>query len=187
MKLRVCSQRELSRAWALFASEFDEKELLPRLAVRRAMLRGDAELLAMFDEESKIDVGFALVGCRGLYGYVWLKYLAVLPWYRERGFGIEFMRLLHKRYAARQGVVAELTAFGEDDGQTLRSLRKFFARFGYVEVESGARLGGVEDHVMVKPIKGTEELEPVIRRVLLDFYSRVTTPLSRQTPGFADK
>ena len=48
-------------------------------------------------------------------------------------------------------------------------------------------LGGVEDHVMVKPIKGTEELEPVIRRVLLDFYSRVTTPLSRQTPGFTDK
>lgn len=180
MKLRVCSQGELSHAWALFATEFDEKELLPRLAVRRALLRGDMELLAMTDEQSGIDVGFALVGCRGLYGYVWLKYLSVLPWYRERGFGIEFMRLLHRRYAGKQGVVAELTDFGEDGDQTLRALRKFFARFGYVELKSGARLGDTEDHVMVKPIKGTEELEPVIRRVLLDFYSRVTTPLSRQ-------
>lgn len=180
MKLRSCTQSELAHAWALFETEFDEKELLPRLAVRRAMLRGDMELLAMFDEESGIDAGFVLVGCRGVYGYVWLKYLSVLPWYREHGLGIEFMRLLHRRYAGKQGIVTELTDFGDDGEQTLRTLRKFFARFGYVEVESGARLGGVEDHVMVKPIKGTEALEPVIRRVLLDFYSRVTTPLSRQ-------
>ena len=180
MKLRNCTQSELGQVWALFESEFDEKELLPRLMVRRALLKGDMELLAMFDEQSRIDVGFALVGCRGLYGYVWLKYIAVLPWYRERGFGIEFMRLLNRRYAHKQGIVAELTAFGEDGGQTLRTLRKFFACFGYVEVESGARLGGTEDHVMVKPIKGTEELEPLIRRVLLDFYSRVTTPAGRR-------
>ena len=188
MKLRVCPQSELIKAWTVFSTEFDEKELLPRLMVRRALLRGDMELLAMTDEQSGLDVGVALVGCRGLYGYVWLKYLAVLPWYRERGLGVEFMRLLHRRYAGKQGIVAELTAFGEDDGgQTLRALRKFFARFGYVEVESGAVLGGVEDHVMVKPIKGTGELEPVIRRVLLDFYSRVTTPLDRQKlPSFRE-
>lgn len=180
MKLRICGQGELGRAWPLFETEFDEKELLPRLGVRRAMLRGDMELLAMVDEESRIDVAYALVGCRGLYGYVWLKYLAVLPWYRERGVGIECMRLLHKRYADRQGVVTELTAFGEDDGQTLRALRKFFARFGYVELESAAAFDGVKDHVMVKPIKGTAELEPVIGRVLRDFYSRATLPFGQK-------
>lgn len=180
MKLRSCSQGELAHAWALFATEFDEKELLPRLAVRRALLRGDMELLAMVDEESRIDMGFALVGCRGVYGYVWLKYLAVLPWYRERGLGVEFMRLLHKRYADRQGVVAELTDFGDDGDQTLRALRKFFARFGYVELACAARLGGVEDHVMVKPIRASEPPEALIRRILLDFYSRVTNSLTRQ-------
>ena len=172
-------------AWALFETEFDEKELLPRIGIRRALLRGDMELLAMFDEDSRIDVGFALVGCRGLYGYVWLKYLAVLPWYRERGFGVEFMRLLNRRYADRQGVVTELTDFGDGDESTLRALRKFFARFGYVELETGARLGGVKDHVMVKPVKGTAELEPVIDRILTDFYSRAALPLTRQgVPDF---
>ena len=184
MKLRVCTRRELSHAWALFETEFDETELLPRLTVRRALLKGDMELLAMFDEESRIDVGFALVGCRGLYGYVWLKYLAVLPWYREHGLGIEFMRLLHRRYADRQGVVTELTDFGGDES-TLRALRKFFARFGYVEIEAGARFGGVKDRVLVKPIRGTAELEPVIGRVLTDFYSRASSPLTRQgVPDF---
>lgn len=180
MKLRKCSQGELVHAWALFESEFDEKELLPRIGVRRALLRGDMELLAMFDEESRIDVAFALVGCRSLYGYVWLKYLAVLPWYRERGFGIEFMRLLHRRYADRQGMVAELTGFGEDGEQTLRTQRKFFARFGYVELKSEARFDEVKDHVLVKPIRGTAELEPIIGRILRDFYSRAALPLSRK-------
>ena len=180
MKLRTCSQGELSRAWPAFATEFDEKELLSRLAVRRALLRGDMELLALTDEQSGIDTAYALVGCRDVYGYVWLKYLTVLPWYRERGVGIEMMRQLHKRYCEKQGVVAELTDFGDDVEQTLRALRKFFARFGYIEVESGARLGGVEDHVMVKPIRAQDVPEKQIRRVMLDFYSRVTTPLGRQ-------
>ncbi len=180
MKLRTCSQAELSHAWALFATEFDQKELLPQLAVRRAMLRGDMELLAVTDEESGIDLAFALVGCRGLYGYVWLKYLAVLPWYRERGVGIETMRMLNRRYADRQGIVTELTDFGNDGDETLRALRKFFARFGYVELETEAELGGVRDHIMVKPIRGTAAIEPIARRMLLDFYSRASSPLTRQ-------
>ncbi len=180
MKLRTCSQAELSHAWALFATEFDKKELLPQLAVRRAMLRGDMELLAVTDEESGIDLAFALVGCRGLYGYVWLKYLAVLPWYRERGVGIETMRMLNRRYADRQGILTELTDFGDDGDETLRALRKFFARFGYVELETEAELGGVRDHIMVKPIRGTEAIEPIARRMLLDFYSRASSPLARQ-------
>ena len=33
---------------------------------------------------------------------------------------------------------------------------------------------------MVKPIRAQDVPEKQIRRVLLDFYSRVTTPLSRQ-------
>ena len=176
LKIRSCSQRELAQAYALFESEFDKKELLPRLSVRRAMLRGDMELLAVYDEESQIDAAFALVGCRGVYGYVWLKYLAVLPWYREHGLGIETMRLLHRRYAGKQGIVTELTDFGDDGEQTLRALRKFFARFGYVEVDSDLCLGGVEDHVLVKPIRGSAEISPIIHRVMLDFYSRVLRP-----------
>lgn len=177
LKLRVCGQAALGHAYALFASDFDQRELLPRMSVRRAMLRGELELLAIYDEESGIDLAYALAGSRGLYGYAWLKYLSVLPWYRERGVGVEAMRLINKRYADRQGIVTELTDFGDDGDQTLRQLRKFFARFGYVEVESDVDLGGVKDHIMVKPIRGTEALAPVIHRLLLDCYSRVLGPL----------
>ena len=178
LKLRKCTFRELGSLYALFESDFDKKELLPLLGVRKAVLKGDMELLAAFDEESGVDLAYALVGCRGIYGYVWLKYLTVNPWYREKGLGLETMRLLHRRYADRQGIVAEIADFSdeEDGGETLRILRKFFARFGYVEIDSDVRIGGEQAHVMVKPLRGTEALSPVIHRVLLDFYSRVLSP-----------
>ena len=177
LKLRVCGHRELEHIYSLLELDFDKKELLPKLNIHRAMLRGDLELLAVTDEETKIDAAYALVGCRGLYGYVWLKYLDVIPWYREKGLGVEAMRLLNRRYADKQGIIAELTDFsGEGEGDTLRKQMKFFRRFGYEEVESGLRLGGVEDHVMVKPIRGTAEIGPLVRRILRDFYGRVLSP-----------
>ena len=176
LTLRVCGHRELEHVWSLFDLDFDKKELLPKLGVHKAMLKGDMELLAVTDEESRIDLAYALVGCRGLYGYVWLKYLDVIPFYRDKGLGVESMRLLHRRYADRQGVVAEITDFDGGEGETLRAQRKFFARFGYEEIKSDLRLGGVEDHILVKPIRGTAELSPIIHRVMLDFYSRVYSP-----------
>ena len=177
LTLRECGHRDMEHVWSLFDLDFDKKELLPRLGVHKAMLKGDMELLAVTDEESRIDLAYLLVGCRGLYGYVWLKYLDVIPFYREKGLGLEAMRLLHRRYADRQGIVTEITDFsGEDSGETLRAQRKFFARFGYEEIESDLRLGGAEDHIMVKPIRGSAAISPVIHRVMLDFYSRVLTP-----------
>ena len=176
--LRVCGHRELERVWSLFELDFDKRELLPRLGVHKAMLKGDVELLAVTDDGSRLDLAYALVGCRSLYGYVWLKYLDVIPFYRDKGVGIEAMRLLHRRFAGSQGVVTEVTAFGEEEGkdENLRSQRKFFARFGYEEIESDLRLGGEEDHVLVKPIRGTAALSPIIHRVMLDFYARVYSP-----------
>ena len=177
--LRECGHRELEHVYSLFELDFDKKELLPRLGVHKAMLRGDMELLAVTEEESRIDAAYLLVGCRGLYGYVWLKYLDVIPFYRGRGLGVEAMRLLHRRYADRQGIVTEITDFsGDEQGETLRRQRKFFARFGYEELASDLTLGGVKDHVLVKPIRGSAAISPILHRVMLDFYSRVLSPFA---------
>ena len=99
----------------MFDLDFDKKELLPKLSLHRAISKGDVELLIVYDEESKIEVAYALTLCRGLYGYVLLKYFGVLPWYRGKGVGIQAMRMLNKRYAQRQGILAELTVFDPED------------------------------------------------------------------------
>ena len=180
LSIRKCGHKELERYYQLFEMDFDSQEILPKIAVHKALMNGSFELIAVYDEETKMDLAFALVGCKSLYGYVLLKYLSVMPWCRDQGIGIEAMRLINKRYADRQGIIAELTEYSEDDSARRRKLTKFFARFGYVEVESDYHIGGGDVKVMVKPIKGTAELEPVLHRVIPDFYSRFLSPFTME-------
>ena len=180
LSIRKCGHKELERYYQLFEMDFDSQEILPKIAVHKALMNGSFELIAVYDEETKMDLAFALVGCKSLYGYVLLKYLSVMPWCRDQGIGIEAMRLINKRYADRQGIIAELTEYSEDDPARRRKLTKFFARFGYVEVESDYHIGGGDVKVMVQPIKGTAELEPVLHRVIPDFYSRFLSPFTME-------
>ena len=106
-----------------------------------------------------------------------LKYFGIFSWYQGHGLGVEAMRLLHKRYADRQGILAELTVFDDNEGgDYMRKLKRFFARFGYEEVSCGYRLGGAEVFLTAKPIRGTAEIAPVAKRIVMDFYSRFLRP-----------
>lgn len=163
---------ELERYYSAMEIDFDEKELLGKWSIHRAMSAGDQELLIFSDADTGMDVGYALVMCRGLYGYVLLKYFGILPWFRGKGLGVEAMRLINKRYADRQGLLAELTTFEDEKGEYLRKLRKFFARFGYVKIESDYRIGGSPVELMVKPLKGPWDVAPIAHRMIRDFYSR---------------
>ena len=176
LQIRKGGHRDLERFYPMFEVDFHEKELLPKLSLHTALSKGDAELLIVYDEDSKLELGYALTLCRNVYGYVLLKYFAVLPWYRNKGLGAQAMRLVNKHYAETQGLAAELAIFNEEDKDTLRKLRKFFSRFGYEPVGCAYRLGGVPAELMVKPIKGTAEIGPVVHRVIRDFYSRVLGP-----------
>ena len=178
LKLRKASHRELERYYSLFDMDFDRRELLPKLAIHKAMLRGDMELLLIYDEDSEIVVAYALSFCRSVYGYVLLKYFGVLPWFREKGMGVQAMRLLHRYYADRQGILAELTVFEDENGEYLRKLKKFFSRFGYEPVKSDYRLAGSPVELLVKPIRGSAEIAPVAHRMIRDFYSRCLGPVA---------
>jgi GNAT superfamily N-acetyltransferase len=173
LAIRKGGHRDLEHYYSVIDLDFDKKELLPRLGLHRAISKGDAELLIVYDEESRIELAYALTLCRSLYGYVLLKYFGVLPWYRGKGLGVQAMRLINKYYADRQGILAELTVFDPEDTETMRKLRKFIGRFDYEPVERDYRLGGVEAELLVKPIQGTADITPVAHRLLRDFYSRV--------------
>ena len=123
-----------------------------------------------------MDAGYALVLTKNLYGYVDLKYFAIMPWFRGRGLGVQLMREINRRYADTQGIVSELTEFEDEDKDRLRKLRKFFSRFGYEEVKADCSIAGVRDNLYVKPLKGSADLTPVIHRVLPDFYTRFMPP-----------
>ena len=177
LTLRKGGHRDLERYYGLMEVDFDSEELIGKLAIHRAISKGDMELLIAYDDETKLEGAYALVACRGLYGYVLLKYMAVFPWYRGKGLGVETMRLIHKRYADRQGVIAELTEFDDPEPEHLKKLFRFFGRFGYEEIASDYRISSATAHVLVKPIRGEgEDITPVYHRVLADFYNRVLSP-----------
>lgn len=178
LTIRKGGHRDLERYYGLMEIDFDKRELLPKLGIHRALSKGDQELLIFYEEENELAVGYALVCTRSLYGYVLLKYLGIMPWYRGHGLGLEAMRLINRRYADRQGILAELTVFEDEDDSYLRKLRKYFARFGYVDVPSDYRLGGSRVHLVVKPMQGSEEIAPVAHRMIRDFYSRCLGPLA---------
>ena len=163
---------DLERYYSLMELDFDKGELLSKFSIHRAMTNGNQELLIFSDEEAGLDTAYALVCTKGLYGYVLLKYLGVMPWCRGQGVGVEAMRAINKRYADKQGILAEITAFDDEDGALLRKLKRFFARFGYVDVDSDYRLGGAPVHLMVKPIQGPWDIAPGAHRMIRDFYSR---------------
>ena len=177
LKIREANAAEINRYYNALKIDFDARELLPLLSIQKAVRRGDQEFLLFYDEETGMTEGYALCGIKNVYGYVMLKYFGIFSWYQGHGVGIEAMRLLHKRYADRQGILAELTVFQDsEDGEYMRKLRRFFARFGYEEVPCAYRLGGAEVTLTAKPIRGTAEIAPVARRILMDFYSRCLRP-----------
>lgn len=176
LKIRKGGHRDLEKYYGLMEIDFDSAELIGKLSLHRAISKGEAELLIVFDEESSLEVAYALMLPRSLYGYALMKYMAVVPWLRGRGLGIETMRLINKRYADRQGIVAELTEFDDPEPDHLKKLMKFFSRFGYNEIDCDYRISGTTAHVFVKPIRGEWDILPVYHRILADFYSRVLTP-----------
>ena len=175
-KLIRVGHREMQRYYPLMETDFDSEELIGRLAMHKGISNGSIDFLVFREEESGMDAGYAVVLTKNLYGYVDLKYFAVMPWFRGRGLGVQLMRELNRRYADTQGIIAELTEFDDPDPDRLKKLRKFFARFGYEEIRSDCTIRGVKDNLLVKQIKGTADITPVAHRVLPDFYTRFMTP-----------
>ena len=176
LKLIKVGHREMQRYYPLMETDFDSEELIGRLPMHKGISNGSIEFLVFREEESGMDAGYAVVLTKNLYGYVDLKYFAVMPWFRGRGLGVQLMRELNRRYADAQGIIAELTEFDDPDPDRLKKLRRFFARFGYEELRSDCTIRGVKDNLLVKQIRGSADLTPVAQRVLPDFYTRFMSP-----------
>ena len=172
LTIRKGNHTDLNKFYNMFEIDFDSEELISKLSLHKGMMNGSVELLIMFDDETQIEIAYALAFKSGIYDYVLLKYFGVLPWYRGHGMGIEAMRLINKRYADRQGIIAEITEFDDPEPDHVKKLFRFFSRFGYVEIDSDYKIGGTKAHIFVKPIKGDWDIAPIAHRIINDHYSR---------------
>ena len=164
--------KALNKIYPLIDADFDKRELLSKVTVLKGMIKGEMELYIAYDDESDIMLAYALTMSKSVYKYVLLKYFAVFPWYREKGIGTGVMRLLNEKYADRQGIIAEIPVFEDNDEEQIKRLTKFFNRFGYSEIKSDYKIGSAETKVLVKNIKNDKDISPIYHRILRDFYSR---------------
>lgn len=178
LKLRKAGHRELEKYYGLLEVDYDKGELLPRLALHKAVMNGTVEFDLITDENTGLDVAYALVFVKGVYGYDLIKYVGVMPWYRGQGIGLETMRMLNRRFADKQGLIAELPEFDYEDKDRTRRLMRFFARFGYVEADSDYKMSGRKVHLYIKPLKSDYDIAPVSHRVIRDFYTSVVSPVT---------
>ena len=88
LSIRKGGHADLEKYYPLMEMDFDSEELIPKLSLHKAIMNGTAEFLVVYEQESNLDVAYALVLCKNLYGYALVKYLGVLPWYREHGMGV---------------------------------------------------------------------------------------------------
>ena len=173
LKLRQGGHRDLEKYYGLMEIDYDSEELIPKLALHRALISRKAELLICHDDETGIETGYALCFVNGVYGYVLLKNFAVVPWLRGKGLGAQMMRLEHKRFAQAQGIVTEITEFEDEDPDHMRKQQKFLKRFGYEEIKSDYRISGVKAHLYFKGIKNSSDMSCVAHRVIQDIYSGI--------------
>ena len=176
LKLIKTGHRDLERYYPLLETDFDSEELVGKLAMHRGMMNGSIDFLVLHDEESGMDAGYAVVLTKNLYGYVDLKYMGVMPWFRGKGLGIQLMRELNRRYADAQGILAEVSEFEDPDPDRLRKLHKFCSRFGYEEIPVDYTISGVKCNLLVKPLNGSADITAVAHRVVPDFYTRFMAP-----------
>lgn len=180
LTLRKAGHRELDKYYSLMELDYDKGELLPKLAIHKAILNGTMEFDLIADENSGLDVAYALVFVKGVYGYNMIKYFGVMPWYRGQGIGLETMRMLNKRFAQKQGIIAELPEFEYSDSDRTRRLMKLFKRFGYEECETDYKMSGAKVHLFRKPLRSDLDISPVAHRIIRDFYSSVLSATAMQ-------
>ena len=145
LKLRLATPTEISRYYNALKLDFDERELLPCAAIRKAVRRGEQEFLLFYDEETGVTEGYALCCTRSVYGYVLLKYFGIFSWYQGHGVGVEAMRLLHRRYADRQGILAELTVFDDSgDDSYMKKLIGYVADTDFDDSDINVYLSGLK-------------------------------------------
>ena len=178
LKLRKASHRELEKYYGLLEVDYDKGELIPRLALHKAVMNGTAEFDLITDENTGLDVAYAVVFTKGVYGYDLIKYVGVMPWYRGQGIGLETMRMLNRRFADKQGLIAELPEFDYEYEYRTKRLMRFFSRFGYSETECDYTMSGKKVHLFVKPIRSDYDIAPVAHRVIRDFYTTVLSPVT---------
>jgi GNAT superfamily N-acetyltransferase len=172
LRLKKGDYKDMHRYYLAMQDDFDKAELLPEIVFHKALFQKQAELVLVYDDSIKVTIAYALVCPKSFYGYGFLWYFAVLPWYRGKGLGTEAMKLINQHYGRLRGMLLEITE--EPDAETANRRIKFYNNAGYRVVKCGPfRLNGINTKIMVRQAASLPDPGPVMHRILPEIYSHL--------------
>lgn len=160
--------QDLLRLYPMMKMDFSAPDLLPKLAVMRALPGKKLELLLFRDELGR-EAGYALVSVRSPYGYVLVHMLAIYPYLRGQRLGKVAMELLNRRYAGKKGILFALSDVQETPERTSALL----AYNGYQESDFVYCSEGHVMRLFVRACEGTAEIAPVAKLILEEMYENL--------------
>lgn len=169
-KIKRGGHADFARIWPMVEFDFRGEGLIEQRYLQRGMLNLSAELLLLKDLDG-VELGYAYVQKRSLYGYVLLAYLAVYPTFRGAGAGTRFLELIKEYYADRQGIFLEV--FGDVDEGAPRRRHALYEGLGWRDVHCDYKLLGTPSKLMLLPIKGPEDVTQKVRLIIRELYEGV--------------
>ena len=149
MKIRDINKDEYKSLYSHMKRDFPANELPPFFALKRNF---DKNIYDGFYLTEEIDKGYAVITAPENLRYALLNYFAVLPEYREKGYGSEFLKIIINRYSKRVLVLeAEEPSAAKTTADREESLRriKFYERAGFRVIPTKrAKIFGVDMVIM---------------------------------------
>lgn len=172
LSLQSVTNHELDALYTHMKRDFPMNERLPRFMLVKGVTSGVLDALYLLD--NGVVCGYALCIFPEDPRFVHIQYLAVLPEFRSKGYGSDFLQLLIERYPDRDLILeVENPAAAKDDAEyeTRNKRIAFYKRSGF-RVQKGVRLRlfGVEMLLMARTdqlITGHRELWKQCYRKLL--------------------
>ena len=149
METRNINKEEYKNLYSHMKRDFPYNELQPFFSVKRNF---DKNIYEGFYFTENVDMGYAIITAPENLKYALINYFAVLPEFREKGYGSEFLKIIFNRYFDRILVLeADDPSAAKTPTAREEAIRrvKFYERAGFHAIPTArAKIFGVDMVIM---------------------------------------
>ena len=128
-----------------YVEAFPEEERKPFSLIKNTYDRGYMKLIKILNNDSLL--GFMILNRIKNNGYAVLDYFAILPQYRNKGFGTKALKLLLEKEKNSSGIFIEIEKVGlginNEDNLIREKRKKFYEEIGFKKLKFDLLLFGV--------------------------------------------
>ncbi len=160
--------------YSYYVEIFPEEERKPLKLLQSSYQKGYMKIIKIVNGGSL--VGFMILNGVKDKGYVVLDYFAILPLYRDKGFGTKAMELLIEQKKENDGIFVEIEkiGLGKDETENLQreKRQKFYEKLGFQKLNFDLLLFDVL--YMPYLFSNNDIDEEIVRKEILNIYEAIS-------------